>query len=139
MNFGEILDTWEKQNAGDRAYRDAAAFKETGPGRGKLTGERRSRLLRKKPDAEIDLHGLNREDAWMALESFFENSRAWDFEKVLIIHGKGNHGTDGVLRGLVKRFIESCPYAGESGFNPTRKGGTGSTWVILKGTNARGK
>jgi DNA-nicking Smr family endonuclease len=34
--------------------------------------ERRHRLLHTRADAVIDLHGLNRDEAWHALESFFE-------------------------------------------------------------------
>ncbi|AEF83698.1 Smr domain protein [Treponema primitia ZAS-2] len=96
-------------------------------------GERRRRLLAKKPDATIDLHGLTRDEAWLALESFFRVSQQQGFEKLLIIHGKGNH-TDGeaVLKRSVRDFIERCHYAGESGYSPAVDGGTGSTWVILK-------
>ena len=123
MNFGDILDKWEKQSG--ELYDKDALPKETASSR----GERRSRLLRKKPDEQIDLHGLNQEEAWIALETFFENSRRQGNEKVLIVHGKGNPG---VLRELSRRFIEACPFAGESGFGSSREGGTGATWVILK-------
>jgi DNA-nicking Smr family endonuclease len=96
-------------------------------------GERRRRLLAKKPDATIDLHGLTRDETWIALDGFFRAAQQQGFEKLLIIHGKGNH-TDGdaVLKRTVRDFIERCSYAGESGYSPAVEGGTGSTWVILK-------
>ena len=142
MNFGNILDKWEKTAEGTRRAGDAALGREDAavlP-----PGERRSRLLRKKPDAVIDLHGLTRNEAWTALETFFQTSRSQDCEKLLIVHGKGNHqrsalspdgddpSSEGALRELCRRFIESCPFAGESGYNPAKDGGTGATWVILK-------
>ena len=129
MDFGDILEKWERQTANpNKVYdKDAASFNDT-----LLRGERRSRLLRKKPDASIDLHGFNRDEAWTALETFFQNSRINGFEKVMIIHGKGNHGNEGALRELSRRFIETCSFAGESGYSSAREGGTGATWVILK-------
>jgi DNA-nicking Smr family endonuclease len=126
------LNTWLDQNG---VYDKDAGTREQGED---SAGERRRRLLRKKPDALIDLHGLTQDEAWRGLEVFFENSRREGLEKVLIIHGKGNHrvpapaGNEGVLRELARRFIEACSFAGESGYNPAAGGGTGATWVILK-------
>jgi len=145
LDFGDILNKWEKQTAArNGSYdKDDGLFPEKDAA-GTCRGERRSRLLRKKPDASIDLHGMNREEAWTALKVFFENSRREGCEKLLIIHGKGNHRNtvsynEGVLKDLSKHFIETCPYAGESGLSSAREGGSGATWVILKGTNVPGK
>jgi DNA-nicking Smr family endonuclease len=144
VDFGEILNTWEKRNDG-AVFIDKDAL--LPPGNAGFTGGRRSRLLRKKPDAVIDLHGLNRDEAWTTLEAFFEDSRRKGFEKVLVIHGKGSHRgsrparyagdaeSEGVLRDLTRRFVESCSWAGESGYSTVREGGTGSTWVIIKEEN----
>jgi DNA-nicking Smr family endonuclease len=101
--------------------------------------ERRRRLMHARADAVIDLHGLNREEAWKALEHFFGYSKRQGLEKLLIVHGKGNHsGSPSVLTQLVKTFIERCPFAGESGHGQAAVGGTGVTWVLLKitGKNA---
>jgi DNA-nicking Smr family endonuclease len=141
MDFGAILDKWERQTPGNTFF-DKDALNEGAGAGGRVSGERRSRLLRKKPDAYIDLHGLTREEAWSSLEVFFENSRNKGFEKVQIIHGKGSHGSsagisafycdEGTLRDLSRRFIEICSLAGENGYCPAREGGSGATWVILK-------
>ncbi|MDR2793272.1 MAG: Smr/MutS family protein [Treponema sp.] len=97
------------------------------------TSENRARLLRKEPDAFIDLHNLTQDRAWEALESFFQECSVQELEKVLIIHGKGNHSDgESVLKHLVQKFIEKNPLAGESGHNPAKTGGSGVTWVILK-------
>jgi DNA-nicking Smr family endonuclease len=67
------------------------------------------------------------------LETFFSDARAKEFEKVLIIHGKGNHSEgDSVLKRVVMDFIEHCPFAGESGRGKASAGGEGATWVLLK-------
>jgi len=155
VDFGDILNKWEKQSAAHHEVYDKDA--QTPPEENsdcKSRGERRSRLLHKRPDASIDLHGLSSDESWAALETFFENSRRDGFEKLLVIHGKGNHrnsassnngssnnsSTDeGVLKELTRRFIENCLFAGESGSSPAREGGAGATWVILKETNVPGK
>ncbi|MDR1072396.1 MAG: Smr/MutS family protein [Treponema sp.] len=190
MDFGDILDAWEKQTAipqGERKRRRLkAAHKEemeksgVGDGGKKKSpdapsdekpqrqprpshsslshdvlaawldthdiydkdadaevaysaAENRARLLRKKPDAVIDLHNLTHDKAWQALENFFQECSAQKLEKALIIHGKGNHSKgEAVLKRLVQKFIEKRPLAGESGYNPAKTGGSGATWVILK-------
>jgi DNA-nicking Smr family endonuclease len=142
VSFADILEKWEQNPANHFVDKDAALSAEKNS-RDDIT-ERRSRLLRKKPDAVIDLHGLNSDEAWEALWNFFEDARKKGLEKVLIIHGKGIHRANGlsaranvssaeaVLRNLSRRFIESCSYAGESGFSHSKEGGKGSTWVVLK-------
>ena len=140
MDFGAILDKWENQTPSNKVYeKDTWASKSSR----EKNGIRRSRLLRKKPDDYIDLHGLNRDDAWRSLEFFFEDCFKKGLEKVQIIHGKGSHydslneaqrNNEAALRELSRHFIENCSFAGESGFCSARDGGTGATWVILKGS-----
>ncbi|MDR2193623.1 MAG: Smr/MutS family protein [Treponema sp.] len=190
MDFGDILDAWEKQTAipqGDRKRRKlkkaaSKGKKEKTEGKSIDDGEKRKRtdalpagepartpantpqailsawldtheiydkdanekaarsdaenrvrLLRKEPDAAIDLHNLTQDKAWNALEFFFQECSVQKLEKVLIIHGKGIHsGGEAVLKHLVQKFIENNPLAGESGYNPAKSGGSGATWVILK-------
>jgi DNA-nicking Smr family endonuclease len=126
MNFGDIFDKWEKTN--EIHNKDLEA------GSGRFSPqERRSRLRNKKPDTEIDIHGLSRDEAWMALENFFNDSKAKGLEKLLVIHGKGNHSAgEAVLKRIVMEFIEHCPFAGESGRGKAAAGGEGATWVLLK-------
>ncbi|MDR2632209.1 MAG: Smr/MutS family protein [Treponema sp.] len=171
MDFGEILEAWERQTArawGKRRKADAGqGAVRQGPASPKpplekqqqkehplnewlkvhevydkdvlldaqreRPWERRHRLLHTRADAVIDLHGLTRDEAWDALELFFLSSRRRGFEKLLVVHGKGNHsGSESVLKYLVKTFIETCPFAGESGHAHASDGGTGVTWVLLK-------
>jgi DNA-nicking Smr family endonuclease len=126
MNFGDILNKWEKNNG--------IYDKDMETGSAQISPqERRSRLKNKKPDAQLDIHGLTRDEAWNALEIFFNDSKAKGLEKLLIIHGKGNHSSgEAVLKRIVMEFIEQCPFAGESGRGKAVTGGEGATWVLLK-------
>ena len=145
MDFGKILDQWDKQ-AGPVYDKDAESSYLTADFTDKriFSASRRKRLLRKNPEAVIDLHGFTRDEAWKALSVFFDDAKNKGFEKVLVIHGKGNHygksnGTGeirssepGILKKLVRDFIEQCPFAGESGYSSGNAGGEGSSWVLLK-------
>jgi len=167
MDFGNILDKWEKQggSAKSDATGDAksdtagdglspekkinpmdAWLRTTGvydkdaadSGRQHSAQEKRRRLRNKKPEAQLDIHGQTRDEAWLSLESFFAESRGKGLEKILIIHGKGNHSAgEAVLKRTMMEFIEHCPYAGESGKGKASTGGEGATWVLLKETEKR--
>jgi len=153
MDFGSILEQWDRLSVRPAAPRrpDGKAARKPDPVEVWLrehgvydkdeeseeapaqAGERRRRLLRKHPDASIDLHGLKQDEAWSALDGFFRRCKNDGMEKVLVVHGKGNHpGSEGVLRDLVRRFVESSSLAGESGYSPAADGGSGATWVVLK-------
>ena len=126
MNFADILDEWDRRTA------SAYIKKEVEKPKNEKARERR-RLLLKKPDAIIDLHGLTQEEAWEALDDFFDRSRSMGLEKILVIHGKGNHSkNEGVLKEITMKFIELCSFAGENGNNTAPDGGSGATWVLLK-------
>lgn len=96
-----------------------------------LAEKRRIKTMR--PQAEIDLHGMTIEEAHGALTAFFADAVRKNYQKVLIIHGKGNHSQNGpVLTRFVQKFLETYAHAGETGHPKGRDGGSGSTWVILK-------
>lgn len=96
--------------------------------------ESREYLRVMRPEARIDLHGLNRDEAWTRLSSFVDDCVRRDLKKILIIHGKGNHsnGSDPVLGPMVRTFIERNSHLGTSGHPDRSMGGTGATWVIIK-------
>ena len=127
MNFGDILNKWETKSDGIYDKDEEEDVKTDSP------RDKRRRLKNKKPDAEIDIHGLNRDEAWQKMETFFRESKDSGREKILVIHGKGNHSTgEAVLKRMVLEFIEHCPFAGESGRGKAAAGGEGATWVLLK-------
>jgi DNA-nicking Smr family endonuclease len=138
MDFGKILDRWHQEAGGIHDKDAALEVQKESP------AFRRRRLLRKKPDGTLDLHGLTRDEAWNALSGFFDMAKSKGLEKLLVIHGKGTHGTQtgegfpngrgerGILAKTVHEFLEQCPFAGESGYSAASQGGTGATWVLLK-------
>jgi DNA-nicking Smr family endonuclease len=144
MNFGEILEKWEHssvQTAGGFDKKEIDEWlqnniihdKDAGLNGVSKPGENRRRLLRTAPDDILDIHGMTSEKAWVSLESFFSGAKEKGFKKLRVIHGKGNHSQgDSVLIQTVRKYIEKCPFAGESGFEKVNYGGGGATWVFLK-------
>ncbi|GHV25648.1 DNA mismatch repair protein MutS [Spirochaetia bacterium] len=179
MDFGDILDQWDRQTgkpAGKKAVKaelgrlaaESTGGEESGdkgsPSLQKVDpltawlriygvpnkdaeiaeaavppSKQRRRLRAKKADATLDLHGLTRDEAWIAMEEFFRAGQQQEMEKLLIIHGKGIHSEkDAVLKRTVRDFIERCPFAGESGQGEAADGGSGATWVLLKAARKSG-
>jgi len=125
VNFGDILAEWLQNNK--ITDKDANAEKTYVP------VENKRRLLRANPDDILDIHGLTGEKAWITLDHFFTNARDRGCKKLRIIHGKGNKSQGKtVLGSVVRKYIEKCPFAGESGYEKSANGGTGATWVLLK-------
>ena len=84
-------------------------------------------------EAQIDLHGLTREEAWSRLGAFISECSLRRLKKVLIVHGKGNHSEEEpVLKNLVRSFIEQDKRLGASGHPGGADGGSGATWVIIR-------
>jgi len=140
VNFGDILEKWEQgqgsspKNAMETWLdKNAIHDKDANAQKPRDPGELRRRLLRIKPDDTIDIHGATGEKARLLLEQFFSNAKDNGYEKLRIIHGKGNHSEgEAVLGKIVRDFIEQCPFAGESGHEKSPNGGAGATWVFLK-------
>jgi DNA-nicking Smr family endonuclease len=163
MNFGEILDRWEKSRGpgGETAAKPAkpridmeAALERYPPGEQgpeardgqAMTGRAASGGVRApkdlKPQAVLDLHGLSSVEAEEALDRFIRDSRARGLAKVLIIHGKGLHSPgQPVLQQVVQNYLEKCPHTGAFARANRAEGGRGATWVLIRGTgpSARGR
>ena len=127
MDFGQILESWEKKN---RKYPDKDR-ENIPPG---TAAALNTGMLRKmKPQAVVDLHGYTSREAEDMLWNFLEESRRKGLVKVQIIHGKGLHSSEGgVLIKVVDKVLRNCPFAGMTGTPDNRNGGSGSRWVILK-------
>ena len=160
MDFGNILDKWERgqyggkprssekphpsktpqkaarssENIMEEWLRNHEVFdKDANEEKTYAPGEQRHRLLHSQPDAILDIHGLTDEKAWVSLDDFFSMAKDNGYKKLRVIHGKGNRSKgEAVLGRTVHAFIEQCPYAGESGYEKSANGGTGATWVFLK-------
>jgi len=139
VDFGDILNKWEqghpvsKNDMQTWLEKNTIYDKDANAKSTAIPGEKRQRLMRVEPDDIIDIHGVTGEKAYLLLDQFFSNAKSSGYEKLRIIHGKGNRSAgEAVLGKTVRNFIEQCPFAGESGYEKASKGGTGATWVFLK-------
>ncbi|MEX2443840.1 MAG: Smr/MutS family protein [Alkalispirochaeta sp.] len=89
---------------------------------------------RKLPiERTIDLHGLTGTDATRQLETFVAQAARDGVRKVLIVHGKGSSpGSEGVLKALVRHYLEDSPMVGATGHPGLDLGGTGATWALVR-------
>lgn len=151
MDFGKILNQWEQTERGRRksgsekdrermeswldAYPpDAAADDVSEPHDSVRNAQERARLRALPAQRVLDLHGKTGREAGAALTRFLERARADGLEKVLVVHGKGNHSREGrsLLKSVVRNVLQESPVAGETGTPPRDQGGSGATWVILR-------
>lgn len=161
MDFGELLDEWERM----KRERSRAAHPKAGPADpvpetarlspfeawldehgvedkdAELPGAsaqaereaRDRRLAALAPQASLDLHGMGAQEAEAALLAFLEDSGRRGLEKVIVVHGKGNHSKDEPVLGRVaRRALEKSPWAGRSGVAGRAEGGSGALWVLLR-------
>jgi DNA-nicking Smr family endonuclease len=143
MGFEEILDAWEesrmKKAPADREELERMLSHYPPKGSKETDREKEPRAglapdLRKlEPQKVLDLHGLSGREAEQALDDFIQEARSIGLQKVLIIHGKGHHSQgEPVLQGVVRRYLEKCPYTGAFGPAGRKHGGRGATWVLVR-------
>jgi DNA-nicking Smr family endonuclease len=100
---------------------------------------RRMRQLRQgkiAPEAKLDLHGLNRQEAQEKARFFLEDATYHGLKTVLIITGRGKSSSAGpVLREFMESYLsrEARAWVVEWGRAPARYGGEGALVVFLKG------
>lgn len=89
------------------------------------------------PEAHIDLHGLNAEQAYHNLIAFFRNSYQRGLRTVLVVTGKGKNSINGmpVLRNKVQEWFTKDPFRRVILAFCTAKqedGGTGALYVLIR-------
>jgi DNA-nicking Smr family endonuclease len=85
-------------------------------------------------DYELDLHGLTREEATQALETFIKGAYRRGQQAVLIITGRGNHSPDEpVLKRSAEKWLKEsgAPMVAEFLSAPRQFGGEGALVVFL--------
>jgi DNA-nicking Smr family endonuclease len=86
-------------------------------------------------DAELDLHGYNRDQARQTLATFLDAARNQGYRCVRIVHGKGMRSSNAgpILKGLVNRWLRQRKDV--LAFHSARPvdGGAGAVYVLLKG------
>ncbi|MFA5570868.1 MAG: Smr/MutS family protein [Sphaerochaetaceae bacterium] len=140
MDFETILEKWESSKEGKKVAKSHLLHKErdhrtSQPNRGYLTGNASlKRLRRMECEAELDLHGYTQHEAEQKIIEFLSESVSQQLRKVRIIHGRGLHSPEGVslLKDVAHRVLSQSRYVREYTQAPSRKGGSGATWVILQ-------
>lgn len=108
---------------------------------GELNGldrKRGERLRKGKLEIEgtLDLHGMTRDRAQVAVRGFITSSQSMGRRTVLVITGKGyQHGSDGVLRSELPRWLNSEPLRSKIvafDFAQPRHGGQGAYYVYIR-------
>ena len=94
---------------------------------------------RAAPDAAIDLHGMRRQEAFVALREFLARAQIEGARLVLVVTGKGRvaseGGAAGVLRKSVPNWLRGAEYhAIVLGFEEASRphGGAGALYVRLR-------
>ena len=130
MNFAEILDQWEKQS--DTRDPDEDIITDDLSSTDSFPHRPAARNL--EVEQEIDLHGLRVDEATHRLHRFLTSAATRKLRKILVIHGKGLHSSDGrpVLRDQIRSFLEDHPLAGQMGTPGREHGGAGATWVMVR-------
>ncbi|MEO8346410.1 MAG: Smr/MutS family protein [Betaproteobacteria bacterium] len=85
--------------------------------------------------AEVDLHGLNTEEAHDVLADFIRAARERGQRCVRVIHGKGltSPNKEPVLKGKVRRWLATWDDVLAYAEAPQHAGGGGAVLVLLKG------
>jgi DNA-nicking Smr family endonuclease len=83
---------------------------------------------------ELDLHGLNTEEARRLLVGFLHDATQRGLRCVNVIHGKGwrSEGREGILKVHTRHWLTQHPSVLAFCETPPNAGGGGAVWVLLK-------
>ncbi len=83
---------------------------------------------------EIDLHGMNSDEARKLLTTFLHQAMQHDLRCVNVIHGKGWHSAqgEGLLKRLARHWLMQHPQVLAFCDAPMNAGGSGAVWVLLR-------
>lgn len=96
------------------------------------------------PEAHLDLHGLNSEQAFESLKEFMRQAWLKDLRTVLIVTGRGHNSPDGhgILRQKLQMWLTREPFKRiVLGFCTARAhdGGPGSIYALLRRFRKKGR
>ena len=126
-DFNNIMEEWLENNPPKAKKTDINNSK-------KGTNQyKKSNLKRMKPQAELDLHGLTVKESITLLKDFILDCKNKDIKKILVIHGKGHHSSNGpVLKSKIREYLQSSKLIGETGIPTPVLGGDGAFWAIIR-------
>ncbi|MCB9033209.1 MAG: Smr/MutS family protein [Chitinophagales bacterium] len=79
-------------------------------------------------DYELDIRGLMKDEAFTALDNFFDKALMYGISKVKIVHGRGS----GALRTAVQNYLKNYPFIAQYYYEKEQFGGNGATIAELK-------
>lgn len=100
-----------------------------------VSRERLRQLASGRPptDREADLHGMSREEAFVALERCMQQALTGHDRVLCLVHGRGLHSRDGrpVLKEVVYRWLAEGPFAGHVLAVIPKPGTRGGSCLVL--------
>ncbi|MBU1215685.1 MAG: Smr/MutS family protein [Gammaproteobacteria bacterium] len=124
----EIADSLSDHGAGETA---PSEYLSNGLNRMTLRKLRRGEW---RVQDELDLHGLNSDEARRLLTAFLHQATQHGLRCVNVIHGKGWHSEkgEGLLKRLARHWLTQHPLVLAFCDAPMNAGGSGAVWVLLK-------
>lgn len=85
-------------------------------------------------EARLDLHGMTKDQANIALGIFIEESQHRGLRCVNVVHGKGYRSSDsvGVLKSAVNHWLRQHSEVVAFASSPPKDGGTGAVNILLR-------
>ncbi len=82
----------------------------------------------------LDLHGLDRENAWEAVQAYVDDLYCRHIKLGLIIHGKGNISEDGIanLKNMLAQHLQKLPHVLAYHSAMPKDGGSGALYVMIQ-------
>lgn len=124
--FGHVITSTKRnklEKISEKIYKDA--FRKAQNDAASINWERHEQNLTFK--SEIDLRGLRTEDALVKVQAFIDQAYTMNFQRVKILHGKGN----GILRQMIRDYLRTFDVVKSFRDEDVRHGGTGITIVEL--------
>ena len=129
-----IADNWSDHGSGDVA---PTSFLRAGMNNMTLRKLRRGSW---PVQGEIDLHGLNSDEARVVLVQFLNQALRNHYRCINVIHGKGwrTEGGEGILKIRVRHWLTQHPKVLAFCEAPATAGGGGAVWLLLASTHKSG-
>jgi DNA-nicking Smr family endonuclease len=82
----------------------------------------------------LDLHGLDRETAWEAVQAYVDDLYCTQQKYGMIVHGKGHYSEDGIayIKNMLAQHLQRLPNILAYHSAMPKDGGAGALYVLIK-------
>jgi len=82
----------------------------------------------------LDLHGLDRQSAWKAVQDYVDDLYCTQQKYGLIVHGKGHYSEDGVayIKNMLAQHLQRLPNVLAYHSAMPKDGGAGALYIMIK-------